>query len=178
MCLPCVCGVAFADLAHVPALWATLRAPPSPSSHKAWLSAGWAAGSCDNDKQGIDLVFLPGSPLDKLVSSLSDLPARLASRRRVSAEEYTEVMEQREHFYHKGKGRVGGRGGDGDLSRPLCQQLRARESSEAQNRVGPGEAVSKAWLGEDLLGATGQELGGEAKDRAGRRQQAARGFSV
>ncbi|KAM6217711.1 hydroxymethylglutaryl-CoA synthase, mitochondrial [Rhynchocyon petersi] len=43
----------------------------------------------------------PGSPLQKLVSSVSDLPNRLASRKRASAEEFTEVMDQREHFYRK-----------------------------------------------------------------------------
>ncbi|KAM5294643.1 hydroxymethylglutaryl-CoA synthase, mitochondrial [Glossophaga mutica] len=43
----------------------------------------------------------PGSPLEKLVSSMSDLPKRLASRKRVSAEEFTAIMEQREQFYHK-----------------------------------------------------------------------------
>ncbi|XP_072823994.1 hydroxymethylglutaryl-CoA synthase, mitochondrial isoform X2 [Vicugna pacos] len=43
----------------------------------------------------------PGSPLEKLVSSTSDLPKRLASRKRVSPEEFTEIMEQREQFYQK-----------------------------------------------------------------------------
>uniref|UniRef100_F6ZK24 Hydroxymethylglutaryl-CoA synthase n=1 Tax=Callithrix jacchus TaxID=9483 RepID=F6ZK24_CALJA len=43
----------------------------------------------------------PGSPLDKLVSSTSDLPKRLASRKCVSPEEFTEIMNQREQFYHK-----------------------------------------------------------------------------
>ncbi|XP_037682173.1 hydroxymethylglutaryl-CoA synthase, mitochondrial [Choloepus didactylus] len=43
----------------------------------------------------------PGSPLEKLVSSVSDLPNRLASRKRMSAEEFTEVMNQRERFCHK-----------------------------------------------------------------------------
>uniref|UniRef100_A0A671FUP3 Hydroxymethylglutaryl-CoA synthase n=1 Tax=Rhinolophus ferrumequinum TaxID=59479 RepID=A0A671FUP3_RHIFE len=43
----------------------------------------------------------PGSPLEKLVSSISDLPKRLASRKRVSAEEFTEIMNQREQFYRK-----------------------------------------------------------------------------
>nr|KAF6413328.1 3-hydroxy-3-methylglutaryl-CoA synthase 2 [Molossus molossus] len=43
----------------------------------------------------------PGSPLEQLVSSMADLPTRLAARRRISAEEFTEIMEQREHFYHK-----------------------------------------------------------------------------
>ncbi|XP_012663103.1 hydroxymethylglutaryl-CoA synthase, mitochondrial [Otolemur garnettii] len=43
----------------------------------------------------------PGSPLEQLVSSTSDLPKRLDSRRRMSPEEFTEVMNQREHFYHK-----------------------------------------------------------------------------
>ncbi|XP_072864213.1 hydroxymethylglutaryl-CoA synthase, mitochondrial isoform X1 [Chlorocebus sabaeus] len=43
----------------------------------------------------------PGSPLDKLVSSTSDLPKRLASRKCMSPEEFTEIMNQREQFYHK-----------------------------------------------------------------------------
>ncbi|XP_039111576.1 hydroxymethylglutaryl-CoA synthase, mitochondrial isoform X2 [Hyaena hyaena] len=43
----------------------------------------------------------PGSPLEKLVSSMSDLPKRLASRKRMSPEEFTEIMDQREQFYHK-----------------------------------------------------------------------------
>uniref|UniRef100_A0A5F9CMG2 Hydroxymethylglutaryl-CoA synthase n=1 Tax=Oryctolagus cuniculus TaxID=9986 RepID=A0A5F9CMG2_RABIT len=43
----------------------------------------------------------PGSPLEKLVSSISDLPKRLASRKRMSPEEFTEIMNQREQFYHK-----------------------------------------------------------------------------
>ncbi|XP_008704576.2 hydroxymethylglutaryl-CoA synthase, mitochondrial [Ursus maritimus] len=43
----------------------------------------------------------PGSPLEKLVSSMSDLPKRLASRKRMSPQEFTEIMDQREQFYHK-----------------------------------------------------------------------------
>ncbi|XP_037355321.1 hydroxymethylglutaryl-CoA synthase, mitochondrial [Talpa occidentalis] len=43
----------------------------------------------------------PGSPLENLVSSIADLPKRLASRRRVSPEEFSEIMDQREQFYHK-----------------------------------------------------------------------------
>nr|XP_036877218.1 hydroxymethylglutaryl-CoA synthase, mitochondrial [Manis javanica] len=43
----------------------------------------------------------PGSPLERLVSSMSDLPRRLASRKCVSPEEFTEIMGQREEFYHK-----------------------------------------------------------------------------
>uniref|UniRef100_A0A8C5KYD7 Hydroxymethylglutaryl-CoA synthase n=1 Tax=Jaculus jaculus TaxID=51337 RepID=A0A8C5KYD7_JACJA len=43
----------------------------------------------------------PGSPLEKLVSSISDLPQRLDSRKRMSPEEFTEIMNQREQFYHK-----------------------------------------------------------------------------
>ncbi|XP_016078798.1 PREDICTED: hydroxymethylglutaryl-CoA synthase, mitochondrial isoform X2 [Miniopterus natalensis] len=43
----------------------------------------------------------PGSPLEKLVSSMSDLPKRLESRKRMSPEEFTEIMDQREHFFHK-----------------------------------------------------------------------------
>lgn len=50
----------------------------------------------------------PGSPLEKLVSSTSDLPKRLDSRKRMSAEEFTEVMNQREQFFRKGKERAGG----------------------------------------------------------------------
>lgn len=49
----------------------------------------------------------PGSPLEKLVSSLSDLPKRLASRKRMSPEEFTKIMDQREQFFHKGKERAG-----------------------------------------------------------------------
>lgn len=37
------------------------------------------------------------------MSSVSDLPKRLDSRRRMSPEEFTEIMNQREQFYHKGK---------------------------------------------------------------------------
>ena len=37
------------------------------------------------------------------MSSVSDLPKRLASRKRMSPEEFTEIMDQREQFYHKGK---------------------------------------------------------------------------
>ncbi|KAM4873314.1 hydroxymethylglutaryl-CoA synthase, mitochondrial [Thomomys bottae] len=43
----------------------------------------------------------PGSPLDELVSSVADLPKRLDSRKRMSPEEFTEIMNQREQFYHK-----------------------------------------------------------------------------
>uniref|UniRef100_A0A8C9P7P4 Hydroxymethylglutaryl-CoA synthase n=1 Tax=Spermophilus dauricus TaxID=99837 RepID=A0A8C9P7P4_SPEDA len=43
----------------------------------------------------------PGSPLDTLVNSISDLPKRLASRKRMSPEEFTEIMNQREQFFHK-----------------------------------------------------------------------------
>ncbi|ERE92077.1 hydroxymethylglutaryl-CoA synthase [Cricetulus griseus] len=43
----------------------------------------------------------PGSPLEELVSSVSDLPKRLDSRRRMTPEEFTEIMNQREQFYHK-----------------------------------------------------------------------------
>ncbi|XP_044528452.1 hydroxymethylglutaryl-CoA synthase, mitochondrial [Gracilinanus agilis] len=43
----------------------------------------------------------PGSPLEKLVSSVSDLPKRLASRKRVSPEEFSEVMSQREKYSHE-----------------------------------------------------------------------------
>ncbi|KAH0510403.1 Hydroxymethylglutaryl-CoA synthase, mitochondrial [Microtus ochrogaster] len=43
----------------------------------------------------------PGSPLEQLVSSVSDLPKRLDSRRRMSPEEFTDIMNQREQFFHK-----------------------------------------------------------------------------
>ncbi|XP_074858816.1 hydroxymethylglutaryl-CoA synthase, mitochondrial [Carettochelys insculpta] len=42
----------------------------------------------------------PGSPLDKLVSSLSDLPLRLAARKRVPPEEFAAIMKQREETHH------------------------------------------------------------------------------
>lgn len=37
------------------------------------------------------------------MSSVSDLPKRLDSRRRMSPEEFTDIMNQREQFFHKGK---------------------------------------------------------------------------
>ncbi|MBV96930.1 Hydroxymethylglutaryl-CoA synthase, mitochondrial, partial [Eschrichtius robustus] len=40
-------------------------------------------------------------PLEKLVSSTSDLPKCLASRKRMSPEKFAEIMDQREQFYHK-----------------------------------------------------------------------------
>lgn len=43
----------------------------------------------------------PGSLLGKLVSSVSDLPKRLDSRKRMSPEQFSEIMEQREHFFRK-----------------------------------------------------------------------------
>ncbi|XP_030062547.1 hydroxymethylglutaryl-CoA synthase, mitochondrial [Microcaecilia unicolor] len=42
----------------------------------------------------------PGSPLDKLVSSLSDLPDRLDSRKKVKPEEFTEIMKLKEETHH------------------------------------------------------------------------------
>lgn len=47
---------------------------------------------------------MPGSPLDKLVSSLSDLQTRLDSRKRVPPEEFAEIMKQREESHHLGEG--------------------------------------------------------------------------
>ncbi|KAB0399407.1 hypothetical protein E2I00_006985, partial [Balaenoptera physalus] len=44
---------------------------------------------------------LPPPPLEKLVSSTSDLPKCLASRKRMSPEKFAEIMDQREQFYHK-----------------------------------------------------------------------------
>uniref|UniRef100_A0A6I8P0D6 Hydroxymethylglutaryl-CoA synthase n=1 Tax=Ornithorhynchus anatinus TaxID=9258 RepID=A0A6I8P0D6_ORNAN len=41
-----------------------------------------------------------GSSLDKLVSSLTDLPGRLASRKRLSPEQFSEIMKQREECSH------------------------------------------------------------------------------
>ncbi|XP_039340469.1 hydroxymethylglutaryl-CoA synthase, mitochondrial isoform X2 [Mauremys reevesii] len=42
----------------------------------------------------------PGSPLDKLVSSLSDLQTRLDARKCVPPEEFAEIMKQREKSHH------------------------------------------------------------------------------
>ncbi|CAD7693042.1 unnamed protein product [Nyctereutes procyonoides] len=41
------------------------------------------------------------SPLEKLVSSMSDLPKCLTSQKHMSPQEFTEIMDQREQFYHK-----------------------------------------------------------------------------
>ncbi|NXQ84189.1 HMCS1 protein, partial [Nyctibius grandis] len=42
----------------------------------------------------------PGSPLDKLVSSLADLPARLDARKRVAPQDFAEIMKRREETHH------------------------------------------------------------------------------
>ncbi|XP_074816966.1 hydroxymethylglutaryl-CoA synthase, mitochondrial isoform X2 [Natator depressus] len=42
----------------------------------------------------------PGSPLDKLLSSLSDLQTRLDARKQVPPEEFAEIMKQREESHH------------------------------------------------------------------------------
>uniref|UniRef100_A0A8C3E2J6 Hydroxymethylglutaryl-CoA synthase n=1 Tax=Corvus moneduloides TaxID=1196302 RepID=A0A8C3E2J6_CORMO len=42
----------------------------------------------------------PGSPLDKLVSSLADLPARLDARKRVAPQDFAEIMKKREETHH------------------------------------------------------------------------------
>ncbi|XP_048716585.1 hydroxymethylglutaryl-CoA synthase, mitochondrial isoform X3 [Caretta caretta] len=42
----------------------------------------------------------PGSPLDKLLSSLSDLQTRLDARKQVPPEEFAEIMKQREETHH------------------------------------------------------------------------------
>ncbi|NXY00215.1 HMCS2 protein, partial [Centropus bengalensis] len=42
----------------------------------------------------------PGSPLDKLVSSLADLPARLDARKRVAPQDFANMMKQREQTHH------------------------------------------------------------------------------
>lgn len=46
---------------------------------------------------------MPGSPLDKLVSSLADLPARLDSRKRVAPQDFAEIMKRREETHHLGE---------------------------------------------------------------------------
>lgn len=45
----------------------------------------------------------PGSPLDKLVSSLADLPARLDARKRVAPQDFAKIMKQREETHHLGE---------------------------------------------------------------------------
>lgn len=47
--------------------------------------------------------LLPGSPLDKLVSSLADLPARLDARKRVAPKDFAEIMKRREETHHLGE---------------------------------------------------------------------------
>ncbi|XP_042318093.1 hydroxymethylglutaryl-CoA synthase, cytoplasmic-like [Sceloporus undulatus] len=46
-----------------------------------------------------------GSPLEKLVSSLSDLEVRLNSRKCVAPEKFAEIMKVREDTHHLGKHR-------------------------------------------------------------------------
>ncbi|XP_049567615.1 LOW QUALITY PROTEIN: hydroxymethylglutaryl-CoA synthase, mitochondrial [Orcinus orca] len=43
----------------------------------------------------------PHPPTEKLVSSTSDLPKCLTSRKHMSPEKFTEITDQREQFYHK-----------------------------------------------------------------------------
>lgn len=50
------------------------------------------------------------------MSSMSGLPKRLASRKRMSPQEFTEIMDQREQFYHKGKEK-GEKGGEENFLR-------------------------------------------------------------
>ncbi|XP_035393290.1 hydroxymethylglutaryl-CoA synthase, mitochondrial [Cygnus atratus] len=42
----------------------------------------------------------PGSPLDKLLSSLADLPTRLDTRKRVAPQDFAEIMKRREETHH------------------------------------------------------------------------------
>lgn len=51
----------------------------------------------------------PGSPLDKLLSSLADLPTRLDARKRVAPQDFAEIMKRREETHHLGER---GHGGD------------------------------------------------------------------
>lgn len=50
----------------------------------------------------VNIWFVSGSGLDKLVSSLSDLKARLDSRRKVSPAVFSENMKLREETHHLG----------------------------------------------------------------------------
>ncbi|NXN19926.1 HMCS2 protein, partial [Indicator maculatus] len=45
----------------------------------------------------------PGSALDKLISSLADLPARLDARKRVAPQDFAEIMKRREETHHLGE---------------------------------------------------------------------------
>lgn len=44
-----------------------------------------------------------GSPLDQLLSSLADLPARLDSRKRVAPQDFADIMKRREETHHLGE---------------------------------------------------------------------------
>lgn len=137
VCLPVgFANITFADLYHFSTFQATHSTffLQGSSPHRTWLSIGLVIGSNDNYSQ-VDLTILPlgfpGSPLEKLVSSMSDLPQRLASRKRMSPQEFTEIMDQREQFYHKGKKKDEKRG----------EGKRARDSSEVWTTVGQGEDI-------------------------------------
>uniref|UniRef100_A0A8I3XDQ8 Hydroxymethylglutaryl-CoA synthase n=1 Tax=Callithrix jacchus TaxID=9483 RepID=A0A8I3XDQ8_CALJA len=92
----------------------------------------------------------PGSPLDKLVSSTSDLPKRLASRKCVSPEEFTEIMNQREQFYHKGKKRGGKREREGNSSQ-LIPVAGSQEFFRNLEYSSPVSRLYEIWLGEGFL---------------------------
>lgn len=48
-------------------------------------------------------LLTPGSPLDKLLSSLADLPTRLDARKRVAPQDFADIMKRREETHHLGE---------------------------------------------------------------------------
>uniref|UniRef100_A0A8C9U9H7 Hydroxymethylglutaryl-CoA synthase n=1 Tax=Serinus canaria TaxID=9135 RepID=A0A8C9U9H7_SERCA len=83
---------------------------PSMYGCLASLLSQWAPGERGTGKGGqrgaVSAAIshtrcpLPGSPLDKLVSSLADLPTRLDARKRVAPQDFAEIMKRREETHH------------------------------------------------------------------------------
>lgn len=77
----------------------------SPRGLRDW--EGRAAWGCGARAASVAISHtgcpLPGSPLDKLVSSLADLPARLDARKRVAPQDFAEIMKKREETHHLGE---------------------------------------------------------------------------
>jgi len=78
-----------------------MRPPVSPTGEGG--REGWAAGGWQCRLTWRGGVPPPDSPLDKLVSSLADLPARLDARKRVAPQDFTEIMKRREETHHLGE---------------------------------------------------------------------------
>lgn len=86
------------------------------------------------------------------MSSVSDLPKRLDSRRRMSPEEFTDIMNQREQFYHKGKkrGRKREESDPPQIAHQCLGTIQGRGSSDLQDVMGQGHTFCDVLMRRDL----------------------------